>query len=126
MSTVMRIDIALGEKKDASDFGRVFREARTSSRTHTMQERVYKFDKQGHTLGCLIKDRLFENGAQFAACVVPHPQDDYLNVHVMATDPDDVLIRALQSARSDLVALRDAIDAACSVDPSIAQPRPTR
>ena len=79
-----------------------------------MAEQVYKFDGEGHTLSCLLEGRLFEAGAKFAACVVPHPQDEFLNVHIDASHPKRTLVEAMRSARAELLQLRESIMAECS------------
>ena len=57
---------------------------------------------QTHTLACLIRERLFENDAIFAACVVPHPQDTSLTVTIEADDCKKCLQSALREARQDV------------------------
>ena len=61
----------------------------------------------GHTLACMIRHRLFENGARFAACVVPHPLDTHLKVVVEADNCKDCILSSLLDARHDIeLALR--------------------
>ena len=58
--------------------------------------------RQDHTLACMIRDLLFENGAEYAACTVLHPQDDFLHVEIRADDCKDVLLSSLRQARGTL------------------------
>lgn len=61
----------------------------------------------GHTLACLLRHRLFDNGARFAACVVPHPLDTHLKIVVEADDCKDCILSSLFEARQDVeLALR--------------------
>jgi DNA-directed RNA polymerase subunit L len=64
--------------------------------------REYTIDEQGHTIGCMLRPRLFENGATFAACVVLHPQDKHLVMKVEAADADQCVINAIYAATKDL------------------------
>lgn len=57
---------------------------------------------EGHTLACLIRTALFDNDATFAACVVPHPQDDSLTVEIEASNPKECLLLALRDARAEV------------------------
>lgn len=43
---------------------------------------VFTLKGEGPTLGGMINHHLFENGASFAACVVPHPEANCLDIHV--------------------------------------------
>ena len=64
--------------------------------------REYTIDDQGHTIGCMLRPRLFENGASFAACVVLHPQDKNLVMKVEAADPNQCVMDAIYQATKDL------------------------
>ncbi len=64
-----------------------------------------------HTLACLIRERLFENDATFAACVVPHPQDTTLTVTIEADDCKKCLQSALREARQDVEGIIDSFKA---------------
>tara|TARA_B100001741_G_scaffold57866_1_gene45303 strand:- start:1231 stop:1518 length:288 start_codon:yes stop_codon:yes gene_type:complete len=64
--------------------------------------REYKIDEQGHTIGCMLRPRLFKNGAKFAACVVVHPQDKHLVMKVEADDEYQCVMDAIYSANKDL------------------------
>lgn len=61
----------------------------------------------GHTLACMLRHRLFDNGARFAACVVPHPLDTHLKIMLEADDCKDCILSSLFEARNDVeLALR--------------------
>lgn len=64
--------------------------------------REYTIDEQGHTIGCMLRPRLFQNGAKFAACVVLHPQDKHLIMKVDADDEYQCIMDAIYSANKDL------------------------
>lgn len=72
-----------------------------------MEHRVVDFPRNGHTLGSLLRDKLFANGAEFAACVVPHPQDDFLRVEVRA--PDDCIRSSLLEVQREIESARRAV-----------------
>ena len=55
--------------------------------------------KQSHTLACMLREFLFENGATFASCTVNHPLDDFLTVKIEADDPKYVLLLSLNDAK---------------------------
>lgn len=57
---------------------------------------------EGHTLGCLLRDWLFENGASYAACIVPHPQDNFLRIVVEADDPRQCILDSISAARAQV------------------------
>lgn len=64
--------------------------------------REYIIDEQSHTIGCMLRPRLFENGATFAACVVLHPQDKHLVIKVEADDVNQCVMDAIYAATKDL------------------------
>lgn len=69
-------------------------------------------DKEGHTLASMVRSRLFENDATFAACVVTHPLNDNLSVTV--THPHNgkqCFIDSLRDAAIDLEKFKQAIAA---------------
>ena len=74
-----------------------------------MIERVFCLQNEGHTLASIVCHKLFTNGADFAACVVPHPQSSYLNVHVSADNAHEVLLRSLKDAEDELQQLLDSL-----------------
>ena len=59
---------------------------------------------QGHTLACMIRNYLFENGASFAACIVPHPLNTDLTVKIQSETitPKECLLQSLQDARQEV------------------------
>ena len=66
---------------------------------------------QGHTLGSLLREALFEHGASFAACVVPHPQDRFLRIVVDADNPTQVVLDAIMALRAELQEYKRTIGA---------------
>ena len=75
-------------------------------------EKVFRLNDEGYTLASLMDNRLFSHGACFAACVVPHPQDTFLNIHIASTSstPEEVLSKALESIRRDLRAMLASLE----------------
>ena len=62
---------------------------------------------QSHTLACMIRQTLFDNGAVFAACTVPHPLDSNLTVRIetnSSTTPKKCLLLSLNDACSEVEA----------------------
>ena len=57
---------------------------------------------QGHTLACMLRKALFDNGAAFAACIVPHPQDEFLKIVIDAPDCKACLLSSLRDVRNAL------------------------
>lgn len=75
-----------------------------------MARMTFKIPSQGHTLGCLIRDGLFQNGATFAACTVPHPQDTFLVVEIDHPDDcEECLLSTLRETRLELERYKAAI-----------------
>lgn len=70
----------------------------------------WKIEGQGHTLGCMLRHRLFDNGATFAACVVPHPMDKHLIVKVEADDPVQCLESATHQAMHEIDRIVQQVD----------------
>lgn len=62
----------------------------------------FKIQGEGHTVGCLLRNRLFENGATFAACLVKHPQDEFLSINVQAENPKECILDAIHSAEYEI------------------------
>ena len=58
--------------------------------------------REGHTLACLLRKQMFENGATMAACVVLHPQDEHLNIKVVAEDPKSCVLQSIHFAKLDV------------------------
>ena len=60
--------------------------------------------KQTQTLACLLRQQLFDEGATFASCTVPHPMDADLTVKIShPVDSKACLVAALDAARAQLV-----------------------
>ena len=60
---------------------------------------------QSHTLACMIRQTLFDNGALFAACTVPHPLDSNLTVRIetnSSTTPKKCLLLSLNDACNEV------------------------
>ena len=76
-----------------------------------MVARTFRIPNEGHTLACMIRHLLFENGAEYAACVVRHPQDDFLDVEVDAeSDSKEVLLSSLHQALETVRAYRATVN----------------
>ena len=59
--------------------------------------------EQTHTLACLLRHHLFENGATFASCTVPHPLDTDLLVKLSHPENcKECLLSSLMDARNDI------------------------
>ena len=65
--------------------------------------------EQSHTLACVLRSLLFENGATEAACVVLHPQDTHLTVDIRAEDCFETLRNALLQAKAQVATLKHAV-----------------
>ena len=65
---------------------------------------------EDHTLGCLLRHNLFNNGGEFVACTVPHPQDTRLHVTIQAKDPKRCLLLAIDDARIAMECLLERVD----------------
>ncbi len=64
-----------------------------------MQEFI--IENEGHTLGCLLREKLLE-ASHFAACVVKHPQDKKLYIKIDCKNPQEVILDAVSSASEEL------------------------
>lgn len=72
----------------------------------------FSIRSQTHTLACLIRHFLFENGATFASCTVPHPLDTDLLVKIeSASGGKECLLAALRDSRREVEAAIRTIDA---------------
>lgn len=68
--------------------------------------------EQTHTLACLLRTHLFENGATFASCTVPHPLDNDLIVKVSHPEScKECLLSSLRDARRDIEQCINTINA---------------
>lgn len=65
-----------------------------------------RIPNQGHTLACMLRHYLFDNGASFAACTVPHPLDTELTVKIQCEEstPKECLQSALRDAEEEIEA----------------------
>jgi len=57
---------------------------------------------EGHTVACLLRNRLFDNDAEFAACVVPHPQSKDLIIKVDGVNPVSIIKNSINDARNTI------------------------
>ena len=62
--------------------------------------REYQIEGEGHTVGCMLRQRLFDEGCTFAACVVKHPEDTHLCIQVESEDPAESIRRAVRRGLS--------------------------
>ncbi len=63
---------------------------------------------EGHTLGCLLREKLLE-ASHFAACVVKHPQDKNLYIKIDCGNPNEVIHDAISSISEELDKLLSAV-----------------
>ena len=72
---------------------------------------------QSYTLGCMIRRNLFDHGASFASCIVPHPQDTFLRVTVQHENPYNCIELALGTAEHTIDTMLKTVDAhQCHID----------
>lgn len=68
-----------------------------------MPPEIIHIDSEGHTMACMIRQSLFENGCTFAACTVPHPLDETLRIEMEhPRDCKACLLDALGDMRREL------------------------
>lgn len=67
---------------------------------------------QCHTLGCLLKHHLEDNGCSFSACIVPHIEDSSLHVSIEheSMSPKTCLLTSLRDAREEVKLLLDSLN----------------
>lgn len=64
---------------------------------------TFVIKNQTHTLACLLRHHLFENGATFASCTVPHPLDTDLTIKIEHNEScKTCLLASLRDARGDI------------------------
>ena len=63
---------------------------------------VLNIPDEGHTVGCLLRNRLFMFGADFAACIVSHPQDKNLLIKVQGENCHEIIKDALDASKKDV------------------------
>jgi len=79
----------------------------------------FEIDGQGHTLGCLLRDAMFECGAEFAACTVPHPLHHGLVVTIEGPRPaKTIAAEASQRVRCIVEAMIASVPGACADPPA--------
>lgn len=80
--------------------------------TTTIMENQLTIDipDQSYTLGCLLRQNLFSHGAEFAACIVTHPQDTFLRIIVHGENPFELLESALNTAECTINQMLCAVD----------------
>lgn len=65
---------------------------------------------EGHTLACMLRVPLFNNGAEFASCTVPHPQATDLVVTVHhGTSCRECLVDSLHDVRNTLESYKKTV-----------------
>lgn len=71
-----------------------------------IQMEEIRIPNQGHTLACMLRTYLFDNGASFAACTVPHPLNSDLTVKIQCdgTTPKECLQASLRDAAEEVEA----------------------
>lgn len=74
-------------------------------------ELALTFENEGHTLGCILRQRLFAAGATDASCIVPHPEDDFLRVKICAPNAAQCLAEACAACNAQLDEVIRCIDA---------------
>lgn len=73
--------------------------------------RIYHIPNQGHTLASMLRQRLFDNGATYAACLVPHPHDTFLRIEIEADDPHVCLKDSIHDAIAIVDKMKRSVDA---------------
>ena len=66
------------------------------------QMKTFDIQNENHTVGCLLRPRLFAEGARFAACIVKHPKDTFMSIQIDADDDKQCILSAIESAHRDL------------------------
>ena len=59
-------------------------------------------DGEDATVGCILTEALFRNGASLASCSVMHPTDAHLAVSVTAENPRECLISSCHELETQL------------------------
>tara|TARA_B100001778_G_C18064107_1_gene395546 strand:+ start:52 stop:321 length:270 start_codon:yes stop_codon:yes gene_type:complete len=62
----------------------------------------FKIEDEGHTVGCILRPRLFEAGADFAACIVNHPEDKHMTIKVSGENIDEYINETISNSINDL------------------------
>ena len=64
--------------------------------------KVFKIDNEGHTVGCMLRKRLFDQNAEFVACTLQHPQDQHLTITVQSNNPKATVLDAIAVASQEI------------------------
>ena len=64
----------------------------------------FSIENEGHTVGCLLRERLLET-SRFAACIVKHPQDNNLVIKIDGEHPRELILDAVATANETLETL---------------------
>lgn len=73
--------------------------------------KTYDIENEDHTVGCLLRPRLFQEGAKFAACIVKHPKDTFISIQIESDDEKQCLLNAITNAQNDLEKMIKYVDA---------------
>ena len=74
----------------------------------------FRIPGEGHTLGCMLISHMFDNGATFAACTVPHPQDTALTIKISHdTSSKNCLLNSILDAKQVLESWKRDIKNKC-------------
>ena len=76
----------------------------------------FSIQNEGHTVGCLLRERLLET-SRFAACIVKHPQDENLIIKIDGDHPRQLILDAVASASETLDDLEKLINRHVSPHP---------
>ena len=58
--------------------------------------KTFDIQNENHTVGCLLRPRLFAEGARFAACIVKHPKDTFMSIQIDADDDKQCILSAVK------------------------------
>ena len=70
-----------------------------------------RLEGQTNTLNSMLVDALFENDAEFAACIVPHPLDTHVQITITHEDPKQCLLNSLKDVEDDIDKMIRDVDA---------------
>tara|TARA_B110000008_G_scaffold268995_1_gene297738 strand:- start:921 stop:1193 length:273 start_codon:yes stop_codon:yes gene_type:complete len=85
---------------------------------------TFNIENEGHTVGCLLRRKLFEEGSKFSACVVKHPQDKNLVIYVDSetkNDAKECILSVISSVNNDIDKMILAIDSKMAHDEVLCQ-----
>lgn len=72
---------------------------------------ILDIENEGHTLGCLLRKNLIDTEANISACIVPHPQDNFLRITIQSEQPKENIIDAFQKSLSMIKDMKNTINA---------------